>query len=270
MDEYLQREQTTEHWFTADWLLDDVESFRERGQPFGSLSDYRAALLERLNAVVRRHDVIWVLGNVLRDAANVASVLLPFTARIRGRVRLVAGRYDSCFAGYGDNDVNRHELQRQTARYQAAGIDSVLVGARVRRVGFGMLSQVLTPRNDAGNREMIDVELTSLPSIRRADAPTQLDDYRPRPLSGVDRRPTTKRWVITNGEESKWLTWGRNVNVAVDVWDYQPVHNETLARLLRSRERQFGAQLDDETVRVSELGDVDPSPPQRVHRRRTV
>jgi calcineurin-like phosphoesterase family protein len=244
----------SDFWFTADWHLGHQRIIELSHRPFRDLDDMHRQLIERHNDVVRPNDTVWVIGDVCMGSISES---LALVSRFHGVKRLVAGNHDRCFAGHRDaygprrpTDVD--PVKEWTQRYMAAGFASVLNGDHVRRVGFGALVQLRaaerTARGKLIEREL-NVELCHFPIAGESDAerPDRFAEYRPRKLDGTDRNKIN-RWVVHGHVHDAWLTNGRNVNVGVDAWDYGPVRQDELARLITSIEAEPNAQsaLDGE------------------------
>lgn len=238
----------TEHWFTADWHLGHQRIIELSQRPFRSVDEMNAEIVRRHNDVVGENDTLWILGDVCMGPLD-ESLALIGELRCR-KVYLVSGNHDRCFHGYGDNATNPVQLQHWVARYRRAGFSLVETGYAIRRRGFGSLVELAptTFGTDNRRRSGVTVELSHFPTTgeSRPGRPDRFVDYRPRPLGGVDRRATTRRWVVCGHVHEAWLTKARNVNVGVDQWDFGPVHHEELARLIRSREEEYGSRLDPE------------------------
>jgi calcineurin-like phosphoesterase family protein len=233
---------------TADWHLGHQRIVELSGRPFRSVDEMNAVIIRRHNDVVGEDDALWILGDVCMGSID-ESLALISELRCR-KVYLVAGNHDRCFHGYGDNAVNRPQLDAWVARYRRAGFNLVETGYATLRRGFGSLLELAptTFGTDGRRRGGIVVELSHFPTVgeSQSDRADRYVEYRPRPLGGVDRRATTRRWVACGHVHEAWLTRARNVNVGVDQWDFGPVHHAELARLIQSREDEYGSQLDPE------------------------
>lgn len=238
-----------DHWLTADWHLNHQRIIELCRRPFDSLDEMNQTIIQRHNDVVRPDDTLWLLGDICMG-------LLRETLQLIGQLNcrkkyLIAGNHDRCFEGYGDNAVNRSQLDAWVKTYRAAGFNLVVTGAHARRNGFGTLLELAptTFGTDGRRRHGVLGELSHFPTVgeSRPDVADRFVEYRPRPLGGVDRRATTRRWVVCGHVHDAWLTRERNVNVGVDQWDFGPVRADELAQLILQREREYGSQLDPGT-----------------------
>jgi calcineurin-like phosphoesterase family protein len=243
----------SEYWLTADWHLGHRAIIDFCDRPFkdehglGDVELMNEQLISAYNALVRPGDRVWVLGDACLGQIGRS---LALVSRFHGDKYLVAGNHDRCFHGYGRNAIDRAELDRWVKEYRAAGFASVLTGFHTLRTGFGPLLE-LVPRAYApgGKRKLppLNAELSHFPATGESDAnrTDRYVDYRPRPLGGVDRRPTTKRWVLHGHVHDRWLSAGRNLNVGVDQWNFAPVHIDQVAAYVQYMEREYGDALDD-------------------------
>jgi calcineurin-like phosphoesterase family protein len=246
-------------WFTGDWHLGHQRICELSNRPFASVDEMNEQLIERHNALVKSNDRVWILGDVCMGQIDDT---LALVSRFNGVKYLVAGNHDRCFHGYGDNQVNKPQFDHWVARYRAAGFAMVVTGAHTRRNGFGPLVEVQPLSYGPNGRQAgsnVNVELCHFPTTgeSRPGVDDRFAEYRPRPLGGVDRRPTTKRWVLCGHVHDRWLSSGRNLNVGVDRWNFAPVHMDEVARYVTDAEERLGTALDD-VGRSTEPGPARP------------
>jgi calcineurin-like phosphoesterase family protein len=79
-------------FFTSDTHFNDAHRIRVDKRPFASIAEHDAALIERWNAVVRRQDEIYHLGDFTsaKSSARVSELL----AALNGRKHLIIGNND--------------------------------------------------------------------------------------------------------------------------------------------------------------------------------
>lgn len=183
-------------FFTADLHLGHANIIRYCDRPFGDVDAMDAGLVERWNEVVSDGDEVVVLGDV---AMGRITHSLDLVGRLRGRKVLVAGNHDRCWAGH------RKGVDVWTRRYLDAG--------------FAEIRQGVVPMTVGG----IDVLACHFPY--RGDSH---DEDRFTPHRPVDRG----RWLLHGHVHERWKVEDRMVNVGVDVWDYAPVAQDTIAALL--------------------------------------
>ena len=97
----------------------------------GSVDEHDTLLAERWDAVIRPHDVVWVLGDLATGSGAPARNALEWIAERPGRKRLIAGNHDPI-----------HPMHRDAAR-SAAAYDAVFEWvapfARIKHCGVELL-----------------------------------------------------------------------------------------------------------------------------------
>lgn len=173
------------------------------GRPFATIEEHDEALIEAWNAAVRPGDT----GIFLGDFSLSVTVMERVVPRLNGRKVLYAGNHDACWTSTPSTSGARR-APRMVERYRAAGFDEVHPTGQ----GYGKV---------AG----IDVMFAHLP----AHGDHYTDERYP------DQRPTPGDLPLVCGHvHHAWTTLGRQVNVGVDRWGYAPVHEDTVAELLRA------------------------------------
>jgi calcineurin-like phosphoesterase family protein len=182
-------------WYTADLHLGHTNIIRYCDRPWTDLEGMHRGLITRWNALVKPTDTVWVLGDVAMNAAGLA-----IASALTGNKILVAGNHDLCWAG-------RRPQARQHQAYLDAGFSTLVTSGLVHDHRIGQHT----------------VMLSHLPY--RGDHSDQ-DRY-------VSMRPADGGLPLIHGHvHGAWTTQGSQINVGVDVWDYRPVAEETLAALL--------------------------------------
>ncbi|NUT90829.1 MAG: hypothetical protein HOY78_02250 [Saccharothrix sp.] len=207
---------SVKHFFIADLHFGDPAVFAASGRPFASVEEADEAIVDRWNAAVRPDDVVWLLGDVTTDTGPGEHL-----ARLNGRIYLVAGNHDRCFAGFTPDARAR---ERQVALYREAGVKAVVDGSAMQRK----------------QGRPVRVPLRGGPPVELSHFPRYPDPWRPagEPDPWQAWRPRTRR-----GEVEPWLihghihtaeafVTGRHVNVAADMWDLTPVEAEAVASLI--------------------------------------
>lgn len=185
-------------WFTADLHLGHANIIGYCDRPFASVAEMDDALVERWNEAVGPDDEVWVLGDV---ALGPIEASLARVGELAGRKVLVAGNHDRCWAGH-------------TGR---AGERAPEWAERYREAGFAEIHQGTVELELAGRRVLADhfpYQGDSHPWDRYT-AQRPIDDGR--------------TWLLHGHVHTRWQVQGRMVNVGVDVWDYRPVAEGTLA-----------------------------------------
>jgi calcineurin-like phosphoesterase family protein len=207
-------------WFTADLHLGHERIIELCARPFGSLGEMHDALIDNWNSRVEDRDTVWVLGDV---ALGPIEESLALVSRLNGHKILVAGNHDRCFAGYNTGS----KLAEWVSRYQAAGFRSVVTGRAIARSGLPIWHPLRAQRNGTLAASVV---LSHFPRSgeSRLDREDRFAAYRPRPHRGRGAKP----WVLHGHVHNGWTLYEQQINVGVDVWDFAPVHAETLIDLI--------------------------------------
>ena len=183
-------------YFTADQHFGHENIIEYCGRPFHSVGEMNALLVANWNAVVGPHDTVHVLGDVAMGRREES---MPLIGRLAGHKILYPGNHDRCWYGHGERAL------RLEQEYLDAGFDEIRQGP-------------LTMT--AGNREVLVCHLPY-----RGDSGETERYRRFRPLD-------EGMWLLHGHVHEKWRQQGRMVNVGVDVWDFTPVAEEVIARLM--------------------------------------
>ena len=184
--------------FTADLHFGHRNIIGYCNRPFADVEEMDAALVERWNEAVGPDDEVVVLGDF---ALGRITETLPLARRLHGRKVLLAGNHDRCWDGH------HRGAERAVAQYLDAGFDEVWQGAVPLEVGgVPVLACHFPYRGDSQDEDR-----------------------------HVHHRPVDDgAWLLHGHVHDRWRVRGRMVNVGVDVWDYAPVAEATIAQLIRS------------------------------------
>jgi len=183
-------------YFTADQHFGHQNIIEYCGRPFHSVGEMNAVLVENWNAVVGPHDTVHVLGDVAMGRREES---MPLIGRLAGHKILYPGNHDRCWYGHGERAL------RLEQEYLDAGFDEI----RQRPLAMTV-----------GNREVL---VCHLPYQGDSGETERYAKFRP-----VDEG----MWLLHGHVHEKWRQQGRMVNVGVDVWDFTPVAEEAIARLM--------------------------------------
>lgn len=187
-------------WFTADLHFGHANVIRYCDRPFAGVDEMNEELIRRWNARVAPDDEVWVLGDF---ALGPIADGLACGRRLNGRKTLVVGNHDRMFAARRET-----ERRRWVDRYtREAGFDQV-VGNTSARVGD------------------VSVQVSHFPYEGDSHDADRFDHARP---------ADDGRWLLHGHVHEKWKVNGRQINVGVDVWDFAPVAEPELERLIRGR-----------------------------------
>jgi calcineurin-like phosphoesterase family protein len=191
----MKKENEVTTWFTSDLHFGHRNIIEYCRRPFGSVHHMNEELIRRWNDRVADSDVVYVLGDV---AMGKIAETLPLVGRLRGRKVLVPGNHDRCWSGH--RKVRDKDIQMYWD------------------VGLAVLnSQVRIEVNG------VRVDLCHFPFEGDSH---ERDRY-------VEHRPSdVGQWLLHGHVHDSWKVKGRQVNVGVDVWDYTPVNEEDIIRLV--------------------------------------
>lgn len=183
-------------WFTSDQHFGHANIIRYCDRPFADVEEMNESMIARWNDVVSPADTVWMLGDVAMGPIDESLALI---GRLPGRKLLLAGNHDRCWAGHD------RPIDSWTARYLDAGFDEIHQG-------------------------QIGLELAGMPVLAchfpyRGDSH---DDDRFVPHRPVDHGD----WLLHGHVHERWRQHDRMINVGVDVWDFAPVSDGEIARLI--------------------------------------
>lgn len=170
-------------------------------RPFVDVDEMDAALIDNWNRAVAPDDTVWVLGDF---ALGDRSRGLSYLPRLHGTKILVSGNHDTCWGGQKNG-------WRHQRTYLDAGFAAVLDYSTLSLPG---------PRRGAPHRRVV---LSHFPYAGDSHDQDRYGQFRPRDTGG---------WVVHGHVHGSYTVRNRGVNVGVDVWDYTPVEDVTIARLI--------------------------------------
>lgn len=188
-------------FFTADLHFGHANIIKYCDRPFADVDEMNAQLIERWNELVQPSDEVIVLGDV---ALGKIRETLPLVSKLHGTKLLVPGNHDRCWPGHGP---------KSRAWFDA-----------YEGVGFRFLGSNAVMSLRPG----LDVRLSHFPytNDNRHD-----DDY-------AGWRPVDEGlWLLHGHVHESWQIFGRQINVGVDAWDYQPVGADTITWIIDEFER---------------------------------
>ncbi|MDN5851393.1 MAG: metallophosphoesterase [Actinomycetia bacterium] len=195
-------------WYSADLHLGHANILEYCDRPYASVAEMNERLLANWNAVVAPDDLVWVLGDFDMRGKDASLALLP---RLMGTKVLVAGNHDACWAG--DRAGWKH-----MRRYLEAGFAAVHEFART----------TLPARRP--NQPRTPVLLSHFPYEGDSHEDDRYSQFRLR-----DEGVTLLHGHVHDAfREARTPRGALQVNVGVDVWDYAPVSENTLAAHIAS------------------------------------
>lgn len=186
-------------WWTSDTHFSHTNIIRYTNRPFTNADEMNRELITRWNAVVAPADDVWHLGDLALGSDIDRQVML--TADLRGRKRLVPGNHDrvaSFYEGGEQRDRFRHV-------YEAAGWE-------------------IMPEEFEHTVQGHRVVVSHFPYV--GDSHASHDRY-------SANRPVDRGLPVLHGHvHTEFAELGRQFNVGVDVRNFTPVHEDTIAAWL--------------------------------------
>ena len=181
-------------YFTADLHVEHHRIIELCDRPFTDAAHMLAVLEANWRRTVGVADDVYLLGDI--SMGDTISGLARLSA-LPGNKFLVPGNHDKCFPG-------RRDHLEWVPRYEAAGITVLDTEISLEIAG-------------------VDVTVCHFPPA--GDSRGHRDRY-------AQWRPVDGGWVVHGHVHERWLARGQWINVGVDVWDFTPVHEDTLAELI--------------------------------------
>ena len=159
-------------------------------------------IIANFNEVVGPDDELWLLGDI---AMGPFKESIQNVARLNGRKFLVAGNHDRCWSG-----MSQKERDKNTDIY--------------REVGFVMMPEIL----EIELYDYIPVVLSHFPYDGDHTEEDRYPGFRPKDEGKVlINGHVHDEWKVNTSKKGSLM-----INVGVDVWDYKPVPEAELVRLI--------------------------------------
>lgn len=220
-------------WFTADMRFGDTGVIASRDRPFASADEMTDAIVTRWNELVRPNDTVWILGGAVTREERLWQSELSYLADLNGRKYLLAGPDDHCLAGFYEN------WAFNAGRYADDGeLEAVITGAEyLKRRGNNKPVPIQIPLMGGAGHGYPNVVLSAFHTPYDSLTPDEFADYRPR---WKERRDGQAPYFLHG--HAPWVTRdlpgydaGREINVGMDAWDFEPVPADLVASLLVDR-----------------------------------
>jgi calcineurin-like phosphoesterase family protein len=208
-----------EVFFTADWHFGHQRISELAERPFASVEEMNEEMVRRHNEWVNPSDTVWVLGDV---AMGPIAESLALCKRMNGRKHLISGNHDRTWTGYPHSGA--HTLESWQRRYvDEGGFDAIITGSGFARSG----AVVQVPLGFGGE----PVQLWHFPRTGDSQADDRYAQWRPRPWR---TRGKPAPWLLHGHVHQAWQVRPevREINVGVDVWDFEPVHVSRIIELI--------------------------------------
>lgn len=189
-------------WFTSDTHFGHDSMVTKGWRPqFQSVWDMDETMIDNWNAVVGPKDQVWHLGDFSNGVSG--EYISDVVDRLKGDIHLIAGNHDSVWPGHRD----AHKRQRD---WLDMGFASVQAFAR---------------RKIAGRQ----VLMSHFPYVGDHTEGDRYNEY---------RLNDTGLWLLHGHVHELWTARNRQINVGVDVWNFQPVSLDVLTALMEWQESE--------------------------------
>lgn len=193
----------TRRWYTADPHFGHKRIIELCDRPFGSVEEMNDGIVENFNSVVGPDDELWILGDVCMGNLDES---LEVVSRLNGKKILKPGNHDRMSPAYHHKGNREEKVAMFTEKYL----------------------QVFDEIKWADPwRELIDGRFVLMSHFPYTGDSHGEDRY-------ADLRPKDTGLPLVHGHvHTEWKERGRMLNVGVDVWDFHPVPESTIARWAR-------------------------------------
>jgi calcineurin-like phosphoesterase family protein len=181
-------------FFTADTHFHHKAMIGKQWRPFASVEEMNELLVERWNGVVTKRDIVYHLGDVGLGSDH---DILETVGRLNGTINLIAGNHDPVWPG------NR--------RYHS----------HMRRWMEVFNSIVPFARRRLGHKH--EVLLSHFPYEGDHTGEDRFNQFRLRDECEL---------LLHGHVHEAWKRRGRQFNVGVDVWDWTPVAQEEIYKII--------------------------------------
>lgn len=192
-------------WFTSDLHIGHERIIELCNRPFKDVEHMNTVIVERWNMTVEPDDVIFVVGDA---ALGKLDESLPWFSMMHGEKLLIPGNHDRVWSGYPKK--GKPVRPEDIARYEAVGLRILDEQVEYRPTGVDNMIWTLCHFPDAGDSHDKD----------------RFDEWRP-------KRPYRPNIIVHGHVHENWVTNGPRINVGVDVWNFQPVAEETLIAMAK-------------------------------------
>lgn len=197
-------------YFTADIHFGHENIIKYCDRPWSNAREMDFGIIERFNSVLTDEDELWILGDL---ALGKQRETVPLLGLINGRKHIVAGNHDKIWRGHkkmGPSDV---EFYRQYGDIES---------------DYGIILI------DIGKDKPYPALYSHFPyDVDPINVDTPGDDryakYRWKRHTGMGWR-----WLIHGHVHDAWKIKDDQINVGVDVWDFYPVPETTIAEIINA------------------------------------
>lgn len=197
-------------FFTADWHFNHENIIKYCNRPFKTVEEMNDKIIKNYNRLVNSGDVVYFLGDAgfHRDG----SLRNNLAKMIHGSKILIIGN---------------HDKQGRNA-YIDMGFQAVMDYAEI-KIGKNIITLSHYPKRNI--IEVIRLFKLYYQKMRRKERTLKQVYTRLKKELSFHRRPS-KNYHLCGHVHKAWLTRGKNINVGVDVWNFEPVPSSKILKLL--------------------------------------
>lgn len=182
-------------YFTSDWHIGHKNIIRLGERPFTDMAQMKYVIFDNYNSVVRDEDIVYFVGDIFWQYQDAPNVL----KYLKGTKVLIIGNHDKCF--------KPKSRDKYIEFYKDAGFFKVYDSVRV----------ALNGRYVTVNHFPYRIE----------GAEQTQRYYEHRPINQGD-------WLIHGHIHQNGFVKDKQINVSVEVWDYKPVSQRTIAQIMNN------------------------------------
>lgn len=187
-------------WFSSDIHFGHKNIIDYCNRPFNNVDHMNETIIANFNSLIAPEDTLILVGDLCMGRKDDT---IPLLGRINGKKIAVGGNHDPWHPAYEKRIGKRAEW---TARYyNESGVRATDIDTQICIDG-------------------VDVRVCHFPYSGDHTEDERFSDFRP-----VD----DGHWLIHGHVHDLWQVNGRQINVGVDVWDFFPVHIDTIRGIIR-------------------------------------
>ena len=208
----------TRIFFYADPHFGHANIIRYCKRPFANVKEMNGKLIKNYNHLIMDSDIVYFLGDV---GLGKSEELMPIFKKLKGKKILIKGNHDKASKSF----------------YRTLGFFDVLDSARIT-----LGKNVKVNLQHFPNRSFIEVlevckcymsnKEGRLRSLRNRwnRVKKELRKYR-------DFKKDRKYYTLCGHVHDRWLIRSKNINVSVDQWNFFPVSEDSILRMIRLEDK---------------------------------
>ncbi len=192
-------------WFSSDHHFGHANIIKYCNRPFENTHEMNVAMEAAWNRVVQPEDIVYYIGDFAMNMHFVPS----WSNKLHGRKILIAGNHDKCWKKLVGTRWHTHYLD--------AGFEDIATEMHLEIAGETVL-------------------LNHFPYRNQSD---------PEQKYFADRPVDNGGWLIHGHIHQHWKVNRKQINVSVDVWNFEPVSLESIVAIIKEgpKERNISTEL---------------------------